>query len=101
MKKFISIFLVGILSLPSVFGLNHVLFDDHSECFEQNVHFHESEVHCSTCDFIRLNVDFDYDEYSYIINEPLNNYKHTSVYNKNYFSKFYFHFDSRGPPVDC
>ena len=100
MKNFISIFLIGILSLPSIFGLNHI-FDDHSLCFEQNVHLHESEAHCSICDFTRLNIDFDYNEYSYIISEPLNNYKQISVYNKDYFSKFYFHFDSRGPPVDC
>ena len=64
MKNIISLILIGILSLPSVFGLNHFLFEDHFECFEENVHFHETEIDCCTCDFIRLDIEYSSDNFN-------------------------------------
>ena len=52
-----SFILIGILSLPSFFGLNHFLYEKHDLCSEQNLHFHEVEIDCCTCDFIRLDIE--------------------------------------------
>jgi len=100
-KKIISLILVGILSLPSVFGLNHVLFEKHAVCVEQNSHFHEAEIHCSTCDFIRLNIEFNSEDYSNSFGEYLTYLNKKTSYNQIISSNFFVYFDSRGPPFDC
>ncbi|MDB2567572.1 hypothetical protein N9X56_03320, partial [Flavobacteriaceae bacterium] len=69
MKKVISLILIGILSLPSIFGLNHFLYEDHSTCSEQTLHFHEAEIDCCTCDFVRLDIEFNSNTNNYSFNE--------------------------------
>ncbi|MDA9319147.1 hypothetical protein N9Q53_01815 [Flavobacteriaceae bacterium] len=101
MKSIINFILIGILSLPSVFGLNHFLYEEHVTCSEQNLHFHEVEIDCCTCDFIRLDIEFNSDNNNYSFNEFPTNYKYNSTYNYIVFSKYLNYFDSRGPPVDC
>lgn len=101
MKSIISFILIGILSLPSVFGLNHFLYEEHVTCFEQNLHFHEVEIDCCTCDFIRLDIEFSSDNNNYSFNEFPTNYKYNTTYNYIVFSNYLNYFDSRGPPVDC
>lgn len=101
MKSIISFILIGILSLPSVFGLNHFLYEEHVTCSEQNLHFHEVEIDCCTCDFIRLDIEFNSDNNNYSFNEFPTNYKYNSTYNYIVFSNYLNYFDSRGPPVDC
>ena len=101
MKSIISFILIGILSLPSVFGLNHFLYEEHVTCSEQNLHFHEVEIDCCTCDFIRLDIEFNSDNNNYSFNEFPTNYKYNSTYNYIVFSNYLNSFDSRGPPVDC
>ena len=71
MKSIISFILIGILSLPSVFGLNHFLYEEHVTCSEQNLHFHEVEIDCCTCDFIRLDIEFNSSHYkNFMMNLP-------------------------------
>ena len=101
MKSIISFILIGILSLPSVFGLNHFLYEEHVTCFEQNLHFHEVEIDCCTCDFIRLDIEFSSDNNNYSFNEFPTNHKYNTTYNYIVFSNYLNYFDSRGPPVDC
>ncbi|MDB0042647.1 hypothetical protein N9E80_01280 [Flavobacteriaceae bacterium] len=101
MKSIISFILIGILSLPSVFGLNHFLYEEHITCSEQNLHFHEVEIDCCTCDFIRLDIEFNSDNNNYSFNEFPTNYKYNTTYNYIVFSNYLNYFDSRGPPVDC
>ncbi|MDB9793311.1 hypothetical protein OAB81_00415 [Flavobacteriaceae bacterium] len=101
MKSIISFILIGILSLPSVFGLNHFLYEEHVTCSEQNLHFHEVEIDCCTCDFIRLDIEFNSDNNNYSFNEFPTNYKYNTTYNYIVFSNYLNYFDSRGPPVDC
>jgi hypothetical protein len=100
-KSIISFILIGILSLPSVFGLNHFLYEEHVTCSEQNLHFHEVEIDCCTCDFIRLDIEFNSDNNNYSFNEFPTNYKYNTTYNYIVFSNYLNYFDSRGPPVDC
>ena len=101
MKSIISFILIGILSLPSVFGLNHFLYEEHVTCSEQNLHFHEVEIDCCTCDFIRLDIEFNSDNNNYSFNEFPTNYKYNTTYNYIVFSNYLNYFESRGPPVDC
>ena len=101
MKSIISFILIGILSLPSVFGLNHFLYEEHVTCSDQNLHFHEVEIDCCTCDFIRLDIEFNSDNNNYSFNEFPTNYKYNTTYNYIVFSNYLNYFDSRGPPVDC
>ena len=101
MKSIISFILIGILSLPSVFGLNHFLYEEHVTCSEQNLHFHEVEIDCCSCDFIRLDIEFNSDNNNYSFNEFPTNYKYNTTYNYIVFSNYLNYFDSRGPPVDC
>ncbi len=101
MKRIISVILIGILSLPSIFGLNHFLYEDHVPCYEQNVHFHEAEIDCCTCDFVRLDTEFKSDNHNYSFNEFPTNYKFNTTYSYIAFSSYFNYFDSRGPPVDC
>ena len=101
MKKVISIILIGILSLPSIFGLNHFLSEDHFTCSEQNLHFHEAEIDCCTCDFVRLDIEFNSNINNYSFNDFSINYKNNTTYNYIVFSNYLNYFDSRGPPVDC
>lgn len=98
MKSIISFILIGILSLPSVFGLNHFLYEEHVTCSEQNLHFHEVEIDCCTCDFIRLDIEFNSDNNNYSFNEFPTNYKYNTTYNYIVFSNYLNYFDSRGPP---
>ena len=101
MKKVISLILIGILSLPSIFGLNHFLYEDHSTCSDQTLHFHEVEIDCCTCDFVRLDIEFNSNTNNYSFNEFSTNYKNNTTYNYIVFSNYLNYFDSRGPPVDC
>lgn len=101
MKRVISLILIGILSLPTIFGLNHYLFEEHVVCSEENAHFHEAEISCSTCDFLRANSEFSSEDSTFLIKDFSTNYKQYAVYNRTHFSNFYNYFDSRGPPVDC
>ena len=88
MKSIISFILIGILSLPSVFGLNHFLYEEHVTCSEQNLHFHEVEIDCCTCDFIRLDIEFNSDNNNYSFNEFPTNYKYNTTYNYIVFSHY-------------
>jgi len=64
-KKFLSILLICILSLPTIFGLNHFLSEEHIVCNDQQVHIHQSELDCSTCDFIRISFDYNSNDFEY------------------------------------
>ena len=98
LKKIISLFFVSLLCLPSILGLNHVIHGDHSICHEQQIHFHEYEIDCSTCDFIRISFDYNSNEFEY----SKTNYSffhenitvQTGILTSFYFNSFYL----RGPP---
>ena len=99
MKKILSFFLIGVLCFPTFFGLYHYIHEDHQICQEQNLHFHELEIECSTCDFIR--VSFDYNDYqidfSYYQFIDVN--KNTIPFKETYFTRLFNFFDNRGPPT--
>ena len=101
MKRILSILLIVILSLPSIFGLNHFLNEDHVFCNEQGIHFHEYEIECSTCDFIRLNSNYNSNSFEYLDNQFSFSHKLIFFYNDEYFSSLINYFESRGPPTNC
>ncbi len=100
MKKIISLILIAILSLPSIFGLNHYLKEDHNFHFEETTHFHEGEINCSVCDYARLSIEFKTDDYNYSIKEYTFSKARNTFYNQINFSIFSTYFDSRGPPFN-
>ncbi len=101
MKKFYSIFLICVLAIPTLFGIEHIFSEEHIICDEVELHVHELENHCSVCYFFNTNyndsfVDFEkQDRKSNTIDSP------TIVYTKLYYVNFLFHFYSRGPPSNC
>ena len=88
MKKILSYFLISVLCFPILHGITHYVLEDHSFCYERGLHFHEKEIECSTCDFLRLSFDYDsnelefsYDQF-YFFNENV-------IFQKEiYFSRF-------------
>ena len=100
MKKVISLILISILSLPSIFGLNHYLTEDHNFHFEETTHFNEGEINCSVCDYARLSIEFKTEAYNYSINEYTFSKAQNIFYNQINFSSLSTYFDSRGPPVN-
>ena len=98
MKKTISLTLICILSLPTLFGLNHFIFEDHVVCHDQEIHFHQLEIGCSTCDFIRTSFDYNYNDFEYL--DTKHSFFHqnitvqTDIITSHYFNYFYL----RGPP---
>ncbi|MFL2643842.1 MAG: hypothetical protein ACJ0NI_05115 [Flavobacteriaceae bacterium] len=101
MKKFYSIFLICVLAIPTLFGIEHIFSEEHIICDEVELHVHELENHCSICYFFNTNYDDSFvdvkkqDRKSNTIDSP------TIVYTKLYSINFLFHFDSRGPPSNC
>ena len=101
MKKFYSIFLICVLAIPTLFGIEHIFSEEHIICDEVELHVHELENHCSVCYFFNTNYDDSFvdvkkqDRKSNTIDSP------TIVYTKLYYVNFLFHFDSRGPPSNC
>lgn len=101
MKKILSYFFISVLCLPILHGITHYVLEDHSFCYDEGLHFHEKEIECSTCDFLRFSFDYDsnelefpYDQF-YFFNENVISQKEI------YFSRFINGFDSRGPPANC
>jgi len=100
-KKFYSIFLICVLAIPTLFGIEHIFSEEHIICDEVELHVHELENHCSVCYFFNTNYDDSFvdvkkqDRKSNTIDSP------TIVYTKLYYGNFLFHFDSRGPPSNC
>jgi len=100
-KKFYSIFLICVLAIPTLFGIEHIFSEEHIICDEVELHVHELENHCSVCYFFNTNYDDSFvdvkkqDRKSNTIDSP------TIVYTKLYYVNFLFHFDSRGPPSNC
>ena len=101
MKKFYSIFLICVLAIPALFGIEHIFSEEHIICDEVELHVHELENHCSVCYFFNTNYDDSFldfkkqDHKSNTIDSP------TIVYTKLYSTNFLLHFDSRGPPSNC
>ena len=101
MKKFYSIFLICVLAIPTLFGIEHIFSEEHIICDEVELHVHELENHCSVCYFFNTNYDDSFvdfkkqDRKSNTIDSP------TIVYTKLYYVNFLFHFYSRGPPSNC
>ena len=101
MKKFLSILLICILSLPTIFGLNHFLSEEHIVCNDQQVHIHQYELDCSTCDFIRISFDYNSNDFEYSENYFSFHQENIIVRKEIFFSYFFNAFDSRGPPANC
>jgi hypothetical protein len=97
-KKIISLFFVFILSLPILFGLNHFISEDHIVCHDQEIHFHEKEIECSTCDFLRLNFDYKSNEIEYSYNQLFFSKEVIIVQKKTPTFSFVNCFYLRGPP---
>jgi len=48
-KKFYSFFLSVLIILPSIVSFAHHVFEEHKVCTENEIHFHQDEINCSTC----------------------------------------------------
>ena len=101
MKRILSFLLICILSLPSIFGLSHFIYEDHIVCNELEVHIHQSELDCSTCDFIRISFDYYSNKIEYSDIQFYSSQRQITVQSEIYFSRFINAFDSRGPPANC
>ena len=101
MKKFYSIFLLIVLTIPNLFSIEHIFSEEHIICDEVELHVHELENHCSVCYFFNTNYDDSFvdfkkqDRKSNTIDSP------TIVNTKLYSTNLLFYFDSRGPPSNC
>ena len=100
-KRILSFLLIYILSLPSIFGLSHFIYEDHIVCNELEVHIHQSELDCSTCDFIRISFDYNSNKIEYSDIQFYSSQRQITVQREIYFSRFINAFDSRGPPANC
>ena len=101
MKRILSILLIVILSLPSIFGLNHFLNEDHIVCNEQQTHIHELEIDCLTCDYLRKSFDYSSNEFKNSESNFLNIAEYKIFLREIFSSNFINGFDSRGPPANC
>ncbi|MBT7624091.1 MAG: hypothetical protein HN595_06135 [Flavobacteriaceae bacterium] len=101
MKRILSLLLIVILSLPSIFGLNHFLNEDHIVCNEQETHVHELEIDCLTCDYLRKSFDYSFNEFENSDSNFLNTAEYKISIIEIFSSNFINGFDSRGPPANC
>ncbi len=101
MKRILSFVLIVILSLPSIFGLNHFLNEDHIVCNEQQTHIHELEIDCLTCDYLRKSFDYSSNEFENLESNFLNIAEYKIFLREIFSSNFINGFDSRGPPANC
>jgi len=100
-KRILSFVLIVILSLPSIFGLNHFLNEDHIVCNEQQTHIHELEIDCLTCDYLRKSFDYSSNEFENLESNFLNIAEYKIFLREIFSSNFINGFDSRGPPANC
>lgn len=98
MKKFLSFFLTGVLIFPTFFGLYHYIHEDHQICHEQNLHFHELEIECSTCDFIRISLDYNDYQIDFSYDQFIDVNKNIIPFKETYFNRLFNVCDNRGPP---
>ena len=101
MEKILSFLLIVILSLPSIFGLNHFLNEDHIVCNEQETHVHELEIDCLTCDYLRKSFDYSFNEFENSDSNFSNSSEYKILLRERFSSNFINGFDSRGPPANC
>ena len=95
MKKFYSIFLLCVLTIPNLVSVEHIFSEKHIICDEIDTHVHQLEIDCSICYFFSFdNFDKNYEQLFKI--DKLN-----LVYTNLYTSNLLFYFDSRGPPSNC
>jgi len=100
-KRILSFVLIVILSLPSIFGLNHFLNEDHIVCNEQETHFHKLEIDCLTCDYLRKSFDYSSNKFENSENNFLSTAEYKISIIEIFSSNFINGFDSRGPPANC
>ena len=98
MKKFLSFFLTGVLIFPTFFGLYHYTHEDHQICHEKSLHFHELEIECSTCDFIRISFDYNFNDFEYLDNSFSFFQENIIIKSETPTSFFINYFYLRGPP---
>ena len=71
---------------------------DHQICQEQNLHFHELEIECSTCDFIRISLDYKDSQIDFSYNQFIDVNKNIIPLKETYFNRLFNIFDNRAPP---
>ena len=101
MKKFYSIFLICVLAIPTLFGIEHIFSEEHIICDEVELHVHELENHCSVCYFFNTNYDDSFVDFEKKDNQIIAIASPTIVNTKLYSTNLLFYFDSRGPPSNC
>ena len=97
-SKFLSLLLTAVLLLPTIMEVSEYLSDhNHEICNKDGIHFHESELNCTTClinkisseEFINLtHLSFETD---FITGNYKDNFYH-------YSGNFHLNPLSRGPP---
>ena len=97
-SKFLSLILTAVLLLPTIMEVSEFLSDhEHEMCNKDGIHFHESELNCTTClinkisseEFINLtHLSFETD---FITGNYKDNFYH-------YSGNFHLSPLSRGPP---
>ena len=101
MKGFISLLLSTTLIIPYLIGLVHCIDQDHDLCFEEEVHIHELEVDCLTCDYLRVSFDYETDNQFLLTDQFTQLSKAENLQKVILSSEFINHLGSRGPPSDC
>lgn len=99
-RKYISLFLLIIVLIPSVIQVSHVLAEEHHEaevCLSKDEHhYHEQEIECELCTF-NIN-EFSYDTYTEVREVSIHEIIKVNHYYYYFKSKFHSSVSLRGPP---
>jgi hypothetical protein len=99
LKSILSILFVFLLSLPNLISLEHFFDDSHHQvCVEGKVHFHEKELVCVSCEFVRNFKVFKLDKKYISFNDNQSFSVNFIDRNLIYSSQCFLISFSRGPP---
>ena len=99
MKFVVSIFLICVLNLPNVVGLVHFFEDEHKHCEDKSLHFHKAEINCTTCDYLRIALENDFNCQSLFVDLFNKDYNYSLFFLPNNFDAFIEIYNSRAPPI--
>ena len=97
MKVLSSSYLVFLLNLPTIVAFSHFHHNEHNHCEDQSLHYHQTELECTTCDYLRISLDNELYNNDLITGFFEKNHKYTVLYhtdNPQYFIELY---NTRGP----
>jgi len=97
-SKFLSLILTAVLLLPTIMEVSEFLSDhEHEICNKDGIHFHESELNCTTCLINKISSE----EFINLTHLSFETYFITGNYKVNFYhysGNFHLNSLSRGPP---